>query len=132
VTGPGRDGRPSDGTDHVRAYKDVIGELNGAAEALRERERRQADALKRRLDELAEASADVERRATLARLGVELHWDAVLDRLWHEQWMTLRPHPRPAADADPDDLEGLVAAADRAAEAVLEASRRRTFGLGAR
>jgi hypothetical protein len=128
VTGPERDG--SEGTDHVRAYKDVIGELNGAAEALRERERRQADALKRRLDELADKSADVERRAALARLGVELQWDAVVDRLRHESWMTLRAHPQPAPDADPDDLAALLAEAERAGEAVLEASRRRTFGLG--
>lgn len=132
MTGPARDTPPSGGTDAVRAYKDAIGELDAAATALREQGTRQAEALRRRLDELATAAADAEACAALARLGVELHWDAVLDRLWHEQWMTLRPHPRSAPDADPDGLAELVATADRAAEAVLEASKRRAFGFGAR
>ena len=123
MTGPG----PAD--DAVRAYKDVIGELNAAADALRKQEAEQATVLRRRLVELAAASADAEQRAALARLGVELHWDAVVDRLWHEAWMTLRAHPRPALDADPDDLDALVAAADRADEAVLDATRRRSFGF---
>ncbi len=125
-------GPDPDEVDAVRAYKDVIGELNTAAEALRERERRQAVALGRRLDELATAAAEAEGRAVLARVGVELHWDAVFDRLWQESWMTLRARPRPAPDADPNDLDRLVTAADRAAEAVHEAARRRTFGFGAR
>jgi hypothetical protein len=132
VSGPEREASTPGGTDAVRGYKDVIGELDKAAAVLRREGGRQAEALRRRLDALAVAAADAESRAALARLGVELHWDAVLDRLWHEQWMTLRPHPRPAPDADPDDLTELAAAADRAAEAVLEASRRRTFGFGSR
>ena len=88
---------PGDGTvDAVRAYKDVVAELSAAAEALRERERLQVVALKRRLDELDAVRAATEERAALARLAVELHWDVVLARLWHEAWMTLR------ARLDPD------------------------------
>ena len=87
--------------------------------------------LERRLEELVEVAADAERTAVLARLRAELAWDRVVDGLWHEGWMTLRAHPRPAEDADPDDLESLVAAAERAADAV-EAARRRAVGFGSR
>ncbi len=122
-------GPADDAVDAVRAYKDVVAELSAAAEALRERERLQVVALRRRLDELDDVRAATEERAALARLAVELHWDVVLDRLWHEAWMTLRARPEPDLDADPDDLDALVAAVERAADAVLEATRR-TFGLG--
>ena len=114
--------------DAVRAYKDVIGELDAAAEALRERERRQVKGLEKRIGELSAVAAAAEHRAALARAAVELQWDAVVDELWHESWMTLKAHPRPAPDADPGDLDALVRAAERAAEAVA-AARRRTFGL---
>ena len=130
MSGPTRRTSPPEETDAVRAYKDVIGELDEAAAALHERGRRQAETLRRRLDELATAAADAEKRAALARIGAELQWDAVLDRLWHEQWMTLRPHPQPDLDAAPDDLDALVVAVERAADAVLEASRKRAFGFG--
>lgn len=118
--------------DAVRAYKDVIAELDAAAAALREREGRQVVALERRLEELVAVAADAERAAAVARLASELAWDRVVDELWHEAWMTLRGHPQPAADADPDALDALVVAVERAAEAVTETRRRRTFGLGPR
>lgn len=118
--------------DAARAYRDVIGELDAATAALRERERREEAVLRRRLAELAEAAGQAEQRAALARLGVELAWDRIVDELWHEAWMTLRPHPQPAPDADPAALDDLLAAAERSAEEVLEATRRRAFGLGGR
>lgn len=116
--------------DAVRAYKDVIGELTGATAALRERDLRQAEVLRQRLIELATAAADAEQRAALARFGAELQWESVLDALWEESWMVLRPHPRPDPDADPDDLDTHLAAAVRTADELREAVRRRTFGLG--
>lgn len=118
--------------DAARAYKDVISELDAASAALREREGRQVAALERRLEELVVAAVDAERSAALARLAAELTWDRVVDELWHEAWMTLRGHPQPAADADPDALDALVVAVERAAEAVVETRRRRTFGFGPR
>jgi hypothetical protein len=116
--------------DAVRAYKDVIGELTGATAALRERDRRRAEALKGRLAELAKVTADAEERAAVARFVAQLHWETVLDALWQESWMTLRRRPGPDPDADPADLDVLNNALVRAAEDVLEAVRRRTFGLG--
>lgn len=116
--------------DVVRAYKDVIGELTAATEALRERDRQRAVALERRLAELAKVAADAEREAALARFGAELQWESVLDALWEESWMLLRPRPRPDPDADPADLDAHYLATVRAADELRAAVRRRTFGLG--
>ena len=116
--------------DVVRAYKDVIGELTAATEALRERDRQRAVALERRLVELAKVAADAEQEAALARFGAELQWESVLDALWEESWMLLRPRPRPDPDADPADLDAHYIATVRAADELRAAVRRRTFGLG--
>ncbi len=116
--------------DVVRAYKDVIGELTAATEALRERDRQRAVALERRLAELAKVAADAEQEAALARFGAELQWESVLDALWEESWMLLRPRPRPDPDADPADLDAHYLATVRAADELRAAVRRRTFGLG--
>ena len=116
--------------DVVRAYKDVIGELTAATEALREHDRQRAVALERRLAELAKVAADAEQEAALARFGAELQWESVLDALWEESWMLLRPRPRPDPDADPADLDAHYLATVRAADELRAAVRRRTFGLG--
>ena len=111
-------------------YKDVIGELTTAAEALRERDRVRAAHLTRELREVGVSLERAEERAALSRLGVELQWDVVVEALWDESWMTLRPHPQPDSTADADALDTLDAAADRAATAEQDAVRRRTFGFG--
>lgn len=116
--------------DVVRAYKEVIGELTAATEALRERDRQQAVVLERRLADLAKVAADAEGRAALVRFGAELQWESVLDALWEESWMLLRPHPRPDPDADPADLDTHYLDTVRAADELRAAVRRRTFGLG--
>ena len=126
---------PEDATaagEAARVYKAVVAELSAEAEALRERERREVVVLRRRLAELDRVRTEAEHRAALARLTVELGWDGVVDVLWHEDWMTLRAHPVPDSDADPDALDALVAAAEQAADRVRETARRRTFGLGPR
>jgi hypothetical protein len=116
----------------AREYKDVIGELTAAADALRERDRSRFAELRRVLVELDEQMVHAERRAALSRLAVELQWDTVLDALWHESWMTLRPHPQPDPRAAPERLDELDVAAERAAEELLAAVRRRGLGFGLR
>jgi hypothetical protein len=111
--------------DPAHHYRDVIGELAGAADALRERDRARAAALSRELVDLDAAMLRAEERAALSRFAVELRWELVLDALWTEQWMTLRPHPRPNRAADPDRLDSLDREADLAANEVLDAARHR-------
>ena len=118
--------------DAVRAYKDVIGELDAASAALRERDRGRADVLRHRLVELGKAAAEADHDAALARFAVAMQWDSVVDALWKEDWLTLRTPPQPDRSPDggpaPDDVEALIVAVERAAAAVRDAGRRWTFG----
>ena len=116
-------------TDAVRRYKEIVGELTAVAGALRERDKAHAAALARRLVDLDLAMVRAEERAALSRLAVEIRWEMVLDALWDEQWMTLRPHPRPDPDADPERLDALDREADLAANEVLDAARHRFLFL---
>lgn len=116
-------------TDATRRYKEVIGELTAVADTLREQDKAQAAALARRLVELDTAMVRAEERVALSRLAGELRWEAVLEALWQEQWMTLRPRPRPDATADAGRLDALDDEVDRAATAVLDAARRRFWQL---
>ena len=118
--------------DAVRAYKDVIGDLDAASAALRERDRGRADVLRHRLVELGKAAADADHDAALARFAVAMQWDSVVDALWKEDWLTLRtpaqPDRSPDGGPEPDDVEALIVAVERAAAAVRDAGRRWTFG----
>ena len=118
--------------DAVRAYKDVIGELDAASATLRERDRGRADVLRHRLVELGKAAAEADHHAALARFAVAMQWDSVVDALWKEDWLTLRTPPQPDRNPDggpdPDDVEALIVAVERAAAAVRDAGRRWTFG----
>ena len=116
-------------TDAARRYKEVVGELTAVADRLREHDKEQAAALRRRLVELDVAMVRAEERAGMTRLAAELRWEAVLEALWEEQWMTLRPHPKPDPTADAERLDALDAETDRAATAVLDAARRRFWQL---
>ena len=117
--------------DAAREYKDVIGELTAAADALRARDRERAEALRSGFGELDAAMLRAADRAARSRLAVEMHWEHVLEALWNETWMTLKPAPRPDPDADPHGLDALDRASDRAAAEVIEAVVRRSWlGLG--
>jgi hypothetical protein len=114
----------SDG-DPARAYKAVIAELTAAAEALRERDHVRATELTRRLVDLDEAMVLAEERAAQVREAVEIRRQTVLDALCDEEWLPLKPYPRPDPDADPERLEALDREAGLAADAVIAAARHR-------
>jgi hypothetical protein len=111
--------------DPARHYRDVIGELTAAADALRDRDRARAAALSRELVDLDAAMVRAAERAALSRLALQLRWEVVLDALWTEQWMTLKPYPRPDRTADPARLDALDREADLVANEVLAAARHR-------
>ena len=112
-------------TDAARRYKEIIDELTAVADRLREHDGEQAVVLRRRLVDLDTAMVRAQERAAMSRLALELRWEAVLDALWPESWMTLRPRPGPAPDADPERLDALDRELDVAADEVLADTRRR-------
>jgi hypothetical protein len=115
----------------AREFKDVVDELSAAAEALRGRDKDRVKQLREELAAIDKERQQTEERTARTRLGVGLRWDQIVDVLWAESWMTLRPYPRPNRGAEPERLDALDAAVERTADGVLGAVRRR-FGLGLR
>jgi hypothetical protein len=115
----------------AREYKQIIAGITAAADALRARDREKAVELTRTLVRLGEQMERAGERAALTRLAVELHWEAALEALWVESWMTLRRRPDPDPDADPARLDQYDAEVELRSAQLQEAVRRR-FGLGRR
>ncbi|OLT21615.1 hypothetical protein BJF78_08450 [Pseudonocardia sp. CNS-139] len=113
----------------VRQYKEIVAGIAAAAEELRERDRRRAAELAVQLGELEDERHRVAERAALTTLGVELQWEAALEALWVESWMTLRRRPAPDPRADPAHLGHYEAEVEQRAAELLDAVRRRRFGL---
>ena len=113
------------GPSAARRYKDIIAGMTEAVDRLRredaERARRLADSLVGLHEEMARA---VDREA-LTVLGVALRWESALELLWHEQWMTLSPMPKPDPTPSTHDLDHLDAVVTQRYEALREAVRRR-------
>jgi hypothetical protein len=116
----------------AREYKDIVDGLSGAAQELREQDAERATALGYLRVTQHDAMAEAADRAALTRLVVAMQWESVLEALWAESWLTLRPPPAPAPGIDPARVDELAAEVSRAADVLHEATRRRRFGLPGR
>jgi hypothetical protein len=112
-----------------RRYREIIAGIAEAAEKLRTADQERANWLARDLVELERNMVRAGERAALTQLGVELSWEAALDALWVESWMTLWPRPAPAPGGDPARLDELDAEVEERREELMDAVRRRRFGL---
>lgn len=118
----------------ARRYKDITGGMTDAVARMRRSDVERAARLESALPELEEAMRVSAERAALTELGVGLQWEAALESLWGEHWMTLRPLPRPdprAVERAPRDLDYLDAVVAKRYEALVDAIRRRPL-LGRR
>ena len=113
-------------------YKDILAEITDLAAAERERDRALAVELRRRLVVLQARMRRAQERALLTSALVELHWDAAMDQLWNESWLSLRPRPDPDSSADPERLDEFDAQVHERAEDLRRAVGRRWFSFGNR
>ncbi|ASO22802.1 hypothetical protein FHR81_005133 [Actinoalloteichus hoggarensis] len=106
-------------------YKELCGTATGALAAMRAHDQRLAAELH---EAVAEARDDVLRaaeRERVTRLVVRLRWEAAVEALWDQRWLTMTPLPRPAAVALAYDLDECELDIDRAFDRLDEALRRR-------
>lgn len=85
--------------DAARHYKEIAGLNKEAYERMREADRALEDKLRQQLIAAENALAEVSERERVARMGVELHWEAAMEELWAERWLTIEPMPAPAKPA---------------------------------
>jgi hypothetical protein len=115
----------------ARRYKDITGGMTDAVARMRRSDIERAARLESGLPEMEEAMRVAGERAALTELGVGLQWEAALESLWGEHWMTLRPLPRPDPKTPARDLDYLDAVVGKRYEALVDAIRRRPL-LGRR
>lgn len=115
----------------ARRYQEMTSGMNDAVERIRRDDAERARRLRDELVELGEEMEAAANREALTVLGVALRWEAALESLWNEHWMTLSPLPKPDRDALPHDLDYLDAVVEQRFEALREAIRRRSM-LGRR
>lgn len=110
--------------DATRRYKDVAGLNTEAIERMREADRALVEQLDQRLRTAERALAEVSERERVARMGVELHWEAAMEELWAERWLKLEPMPQPADPAPAMNPLECDAEVGRTYEALHEALRK--------
>lgn len=113
----------------ARRYREITGELTETVERIRRADQAHAAELLGRLGELDEAMTRAAERAALTRLSVNLHWEAALEALWDEQWMTLRPLPAPNAPTVVRDLDELDTRMELRYQELVDALHRRGLPL---
>jgi hypothetical protein len=113
--------------DATRRYKDLAGLNTEATERMREADRALVEKLERQLASTERALAEVSERERVARMGVELHWEAAMEELWAERWLKLGPMPPPASPAPAMDPLECDAEVGRTYEALHEALRKPTM-----
>ncbi|WP_028926052.1 hypothetical protein [Pseudonocardia acaciae] len=116
---------PGHGGDAARRYKDITGGMNDAVVRMRQADAARAVELEATLADLHDAMEAAAERERLTVLGVALQWESALESLWSEEWLTLRPLPKPDPNAAPRELDYLDAVVAQRYEALREAIRRR-------
>ena len=109
----------------ARRYKDITGGMTDAVARMRDADTQRAAQLAEALLGLDEEMQAASNRAALTELAVHLRWEAAMESLWSEDWMTLRPPPEPDPRGNPRDLDYLDAVVEQRYQALLEIVRRR-------
>jgi hypothetical protein len=110
--------------DAARHYKQIAGLNTEAVERMREADRGLEDKLRQQLAAMERALTEVSERERVARMGVDLHWEAAIEELWAERWLTIAPMPRPAKPAPAMSPLECDAEVGRTYEALHEALRK--------
>ncbi|GAA3459975.1 hypothetical protein ACFFSW_12065 [Saccharothrix longispora] len=111
----------------VERYKELVGLAAESVDRVRARDRDRVRELIAGLAASQERVVEVIEREKLVRAVVRVHWEAVVELLWEERWMTMTPVPAPDESVPPRPQEEYDAAMNRAFEALEESLQRRTL-----
>lgn len=82
-------------------YKRIVGTLTEGFDDDAARNAERVAELKQAVKALGKRLVEASEQLTVARVGNILAWEDALEILWVEQWMSMRPFPRPNREADP-------------------------------
>ncbi|MCP2262039.1 hypothetical protein LX15_005771 [Streptoalloteichus tenebrarius] len=133
MTGPG---------SAAARYKEITARVAELVERQRQRDRERAAELDRAAVRARQELAEAGEREHIVRVIAEAQWEAAVEALWEQRWMTIQPLPAledlaPQRAADVAALDGLPVArpdlnhldreVERTYQALEEALRKRTF-----
>jgi hypothetical protein len=111
----------------VERYKEVVALAGESVERMRTADRARVRELLERLAASQDRMAAVIEQEQLVRLIVAVHWEAAVELLWDERWMTMTTVPGPDGSAPPRDQREYNTAMDLAYQALEEALQKRTL-----
>lgn len=113
-------------------YKGVVAALTEGFDGDAARGAERVAELRKVVTQRGRRLVEASEQHTVARLGNVLAWEDVLEILWVEQWMTLRPFPGPDRDADPEVADEAVAEVEARVVALRALVQRRGLHLPGR
>jgi hypothetical protein len=79
----------------VERYKELAGLATEAVDRMRRRDADRVAELDQALRDSQQRMALVAEQERVVRMGVRLHWEAAVEALWDERWMSVSPLPAP-------------------------------------
>ncbi|KAA2263005.1 hypothetical protein F0L68_11135 [Solihabitans fulvus] len=123
MANPLESGAERDVVSVVERYKEIAGMAAESVDRMRRHDQERASVLDRALLESQERMARIADQERIVRLGVALHWEAAVEALWDERWMTMSPQPQPdetVPDHDQLHFDGEIERTYRALEDALQ------------
>lgn len=91
----GEPGHPALRSSAVERYKELAGLATESVDRMRRRDAERVAELDRALQDSQQRMALVAEQERVVRMGVRLHWEAAVEALWDERWMSVSPLPAP-------------------------------------
>ncbi|CAL9644525.1 hypothetical protein SUDANB95_06405 [Actinosynnema sp. ALI-1.44] len=89
----------------VERYKEVVALADESVQRMREVDHQRVKEALDRLVASQDRMAEAVEQEMLTRVGVTLLWEAALDALWDERWLTMKPLPNPDESVPPRPQE---------------------------
>lgn len=111
----------------VERYKEIVALAAESVERMRAADRARVRDLLARLAASQDRMADVIEQEQVVKLIVAVHWEAAVELLWDERWMTMTTVPGPDESVPPRDQREYNTAMDLAYQALEESLQKRTL-----
>ncbi|MFD1149689.1 hypothetical protein [Saccharothrix hoggarensis] len=111
----------------VERYKEIVALAGESVDRMRAADRARVRELLERLAASQDRMAEVIEQEQVVKLIVAVHWEAAVELLWDERWMTMTPVPGPDETVPPRDQREYNTAMDLAYQALEESLQKRTL-----
>jgi hypothetical protein len=119
---------PSDDEDPRPAselYKEIVGRGHAAVERIQQQDKQRVAQVERELEDAHSRFLEASEQERVARMTVHLLWEAAIEALWDEHWLTITPLPEPDKNAPQRERKYFDREIDRTYQELEEALKKR-------